>query len=192
MVAELKRRMTADEFLAWAESQPGRYELVNGEVFAMSPERAGHALVKYAVQTALNRAIAQAGLPSRMMPDGLTVRVDAATAFEPDALVYCGALIDLDAVEVPNPIVVVEVLSPGTKSVDTGAKLAGYVRVATVAHYLIVDPVKRFVIHHRRARGDLIETCIVTEGALDLTPPGLTLPVPELFADLPPLSDDDA
>ena len=30
--------MTVDEFLVWAEGQPGRYELCDGTVFAMAPE----------------------------------------------------------------------------------------------------------------------------------------------------------
>ncbi|MEL6062519.1 MULTISPECIES: Uma2 family endonuclease [unclassified Methylobacterium] len=173
--------MTVDEFLVWAEGRPGRYELVNGEIFAMAPERAGHALVKYAAQTALSRAIEKAGLPCHMMPDGMTVRIDATTTFEPDALVYCGPSIDLDAVEVPNPVVVVEVLSPGTRSVDTGIKLIGYFQVASLFHYLILDPLKRILIHHRRGTGKAVETNIVSEGTLDLSPPGLQIAVAELF-----------
>ena len=41
MPARQKARMTVDEFLAWAEGQKGRYELYNGVVYAMPPERAG-------------------------------------------------------------------------------------------------------------------------------------------------------
>lgn len=175
--------MTVDEFLVWAEGRPGRYELSNGEVVAMSPERVRHALIKFSAQTALNAAIGRAGLACRMMPDGMTVRIDAATAYEPDALVYCGPRADPDAIEIPNPVVIVEVSSPGTRQVDNGVKLAGYFRVASVMHYLLLDPVRRLVMHHRRGDGDLIETRIVTEGALDLTPPGLGLPIAELFAD---------
>ena len=37
------KRMNVDEFLAWAEKEPGRYELYHGVVYAMSPERIGHA-----------------------------------------------------------------------------------------------------------------------------------------------------
>ena len=176
--------MTVDEFLAWAEGRPGRFELSNGEVIAMSPERVRHALVKFSVQTALSGAVGRAGLPCRMIPDGVTVRIDATTAYEPDALVYCGPHVDPDAVEVSDPVVVVEVSSPSTRHVDNGLKLAGYFRVASVMHYLLVDPVRRFVIHHRRGDGELIETRIVAEGALDLTPPGFSLPVAALFADL--------
>jgi hypothetical protein len=55
----------------------------------------------------------------------MTVRIDVATTSEPDALV-CGPAIDLDAVEVSHPVIVVEGLSPGIKSVDTEAKRVGY------------------------------------------------------------------
>ena len=37
------QKMTVDEYLGWAELQPGRYELHAGAVYAMTPEQAGHA-----------------------------------------------------------------------------------------------------------------------------------------------------
>ncbi len=55
-----KPRMTVDEFLAWAEGQPGRYELFRGEVFPMSPEVVGHTRVKGMVFAALLAAIRNA------------------------------------------------------------------------------------------------------------------------------------
>ena len=182
MTALPKPGMTVDEFLAWSATATGRWELVEGRPVAMAPERARHAATKFAVQAGLAGAIRSAGVPCRMLPDGMTVRIDARTAYEPDALVYCGAPIDPDAVEVPEPVIVVEVLSPGTGAHDTGAKLAGYFRVASVGHYLIVDPLRRIVVHHRRA-GDVIETRIVSEGGLGLDPPGITVSVGEMFAD---------
>ncbi|MGU3537440.1 Uma2 family endonuclease [Methylobacterium sp. A54F] len=174
--------MTVEEFLAWAEGRPGRYELDDGAVVMMSPERVRHADAKFAVQLALRVAIRQAGLPCRMVPDGLTVRIDDDTAYEPDALVYCGDRVDPDAVEIADPVVVVEVLSPGTRRIDTGRKLTGYFRVPSVMHYLIVDPARGTVVHHRRGDGDLIETRIAHAGTLVLEPPGLGLAVAELFA----------
>ena len=38
MIALPRTRMTVDQYLAWAQGQPGRYELLDGVVFAMSPE----------------------------------------------------------------------------------------------------------------------------------------------------------
>jgi hypothetical protein len=45
-IALPKTRLTVDEYLAWAEDQPGRYELLNGTVHAMAPERAIHAKIQ--------------------------------------------------------------------------------------------------------------------------------------------------
>lgn len=185
MVALPQDKLTVDEYLAWAEGRPGRYELYAGTVYAMAPERAGHASVKFAVQAALLSGIRQADLPCHMLPDGMTVRVDRHTAHEPDALVYCGDKLAASAIEVPNPIVVVEVLSPSTRHVDASAKLAGYFSLESVRHYLIVDPDRRVVIHHQRGEGDLIATRIASPGALRLDPPGIDLKVADVFEAAP-------
>lgn len=181
MVARQKAPMTVDEFLAWAEGRQGRYELYNGIVYAMAPERAGHAEVKHAVASALATAIARAKIQCWMLPDGMTVRVDKDTAHEPDALVYCGTKLPSTTIEVPAPVIVVEVLSPSTRHIDASAKLAGYFRLPSTRHYLIVDPDKRVVIHHARGEGDAILTRIVKSGTLDLSPPGLKVPVGRFF-----------
>jgi hypothetical protein len=120
MTTQPRAKMTVDEFLVWAERQPKRYVIVDGEVFAMSLERARHARVKAAVYVALVRAIRGAALPCEALPDGMTVRIDVRTAYEPDALVYCSERRRGDAIEVPNPMIVAEVVSPGTKGEDTG------------------------------------------------------------------------
>lgn len=181
MSALPKSRMTVDEFLAWAAGEPGRHDLLDGEVHAMSPEGAGHAKTKFAVQTALAAAIRAARLPCHMLPDGMTVRVEQATAFEPDALVYCGPELEPTAVEVPEPIIVVEVLSPSTRRIDASVKLAGYFKVASVAHYLVVDPSRPLIVHHARGAGDAILTRIATQGSLTLDPPGLQLQLADIY-----------
>jgi Uma2 family endonuclease len=179
------KRMTVDEFLTWAMTRPGRYELVDGEVVAMSPERVGHGVVKADVREALKQAIRKRGLPCEALPDGMTVRVDATTAYEPDALVRCGEPLDREAVEIPDPVVIVEVLSPSTRAVDLGGKLEGYFRVASVRHYLIVKLATRSVIHHRRDDAGTIRTTILAEAAtLTLDPPGLEVPVAAFFQGL--------
>lgn len=174
--------MTVDEFLAWAMAQPeGSFELVDGKVVAMAPERAAHARLKSEVWLALRDAIKSAGLPCEALPDGMTVKVDEHTAYEPDAQVHCGEALADDVVLVPAPVIVVEVLSPSTATRDTGAKLADYFRVASLRHYLIVRTDRPTVIHHRRGDGDLIETRIVTAGSLDLDPPGIALDLDRIY-----------
>jgi Uma2 family endonuclease len=178
-----QKPMSVDEFLAWAEGQPGRYELFRGAVYAMTPERAGHAEVKFAVQAALAHAIRARNLPCRMLPDNMTVRIDDATAHEPDGLVYCGPRLAPSAIEVPNPVVVVEVLSPSTRHVDAQIKLVGYFRLPSVAHYLVIDPEKPLLIHHARQVDGSILTRIVSEGAIVLDPPGIQLAISDIYSE---------
>ena len=181
MTALPQHKMTVDEYLAWAEGQPGRYELYAGVVYAMPPERAGHAEVKYAVQTALLAAIRKASVGCHMLPDGMTVRVDSMTAHEPDALVYCGGKLPHSAIEVPNPTIVVEVLSPSTRHIDASAKIAGYFSVPSVQHYLIVDPEQPLAIHHARAADEAITTRILHHDVILLDPPGIEVAVQDFY-----------
>lgn len=177
-------RMSADEFIAWAMARPEgeRYELVGGEVFAMSPERLGHARSKGAAYRALGDAIRKAGLPCEALPDGISVRVDADTVYEPDALVRCGEAAEDEIVEISDPVIVVEVLSPSTGSIDLTAKLADYFRLPSLRHYLVVNRKRRSVVHHRRDDAGTIQTTILRErGTLSLHPPGLTIEVADLF-----------
>jgi Uma2 family endonuclease len=183
MSAQPKPVMTADEFLAWAEGQPGRYELHRGNVVAMALERAGHARVKLAVARALQNAIAAGTCGCWVLPDGMTVRVDARVVYEPDALVYCGEQISDDAIEVAEPVIVVEVLSPSTRHIDVAAKLIDYFKVPSVQHYLMIDPSTQPIIHHQRGPNGLILNRIVAgDAALLLDPPGLTLDIGSIFA----------
>ena len=149
MSALAKQKMTVDEFLAWAESHEGRYELIEGEVFAMSPQRVAHAVVKLNAVNALRAAIAP---------------------------------VPADAIEVPAPILVVEVISPGSQYIDTGLKLRGYFQVPSVMHYLVIDPERSLLIHHRRGEGDLLTTRIAVDREVRLDPPGLTLTLSDIFA----------
>jgi len=174
--------MDVDAFLVWSDGRDGRWELRDGQPLLMAPERAIHALTKAAAYEQLSAGVRSAGLPCRVFPDGMTVRIAARTAFEPDALVVCPSPPDLDTVEIPNPVVVVEVLSPGTAADDHGPKLDGYFSVPSVEHYLILDPDRRVMIWHKRGTAEAIETRILRDGLVRLEPPGLQANVAGFFA----------
>jgi Uma2 family endonuclease len=85
-----------------------------------------------------------------------------------------------DAIAATNPVIIVEVLSPGTASTDTGGKLADYLNVPSVVHYLIVHPTRRTVTHHRRA-GAGIDTRVILNGPIAMEPPGIVVTVEEIY-----------
>ena len=177
-----EKLMNVDEFLVWAEGREGNWELHDGAAVLMAPERIRHTFVKTNAAIALANAVRRAGVRCLALSEGVTVRVAARRAFVPDASVLCPPPGD-DELTTANPLIVVEVLSPSTAAFDHGAKLEGYFSLASLAHYLLIDPDRRVLIHHSRGRGDVIETRILHEGAVRLDPPGLAFDVGELFGD---------
>lgn len=176
--------MSADAYLAWLDEQPTwRFELVDGQIVAMNPQRAEHIEVKFLVVRALIDALE--GKPCHALGDGMCVRIGERTVFEPDALVYCGDKLPGDATVITNPVVVVEILSPGTKSVDTTKKLEGYFKLESVRHYLIVDPKARSIVHHARdANGD-IRTTLLDGGDVALSAVDAAFPLAACFPSQP-------
>jgi Uma2 family endonuclease len=94
MTALPRHRMTADEFLVWAEAQPkeaGRFELWDGEVIVkrgptgqQQSERARHWEAKFSIATALKAAVKKSGLRCYAVPEGASLRVTDSRGFEPD------------------------------------------------------------------------------------------------------------
>ena len=176
------KRMTVDEFLVWGEGREGKWELHDGDPIAMAPERIAHTRVKTFVTVALVNAVRRAAAPCAALAEGVTVRISAKRAFVPDASILCPPQRP-DDIETSTPVVVVEVLSPSTAAFDHGAKLEGYFSLSSLAHYLLIDPDRRVLIHHSRGREGVIETRILHEGAVRLDPPGLAFDMGELFGD---------
>src|SRR5262245_50203964 len=108
-----KHKMTADDFLAWAEDQlpeGGKFELWDGEVILRHgpgfEERSEHREAKTAILLALHDAIKRAGLPCFVAADGLMVRLTPHRMARPDVLVYCGPKIRRTR-EVSSPAILV-------------------------------------------------------------------------------------
>ena len=148
----------------------------------MAPERAAHNRVKARAWQALHQAIREAGLNCEVFTDGMTVEIGEDTDYEPDAVVACGERLADDAIAAPSPVIVVEVLSPSTQSVDTGVKLTDYFRVPSIQHYLIIRADRRAVTHRRRGDGNCIDTRFFTQGRINLDSPGISVAVEEFCA----------
>ena len=69
----LRRPLTVEEYLAWADAQAETpcTELINGQIVAMTPERIEHAEIKFAAALALKMAITRAGVNCHAVGDGI-------------------------------------------------------------------------------------------------------------------------
>jgi Uma2 family endonuclease len=126
--------MTREEYQAWVDGRPGRYERVHGVVVSMAPERSEHALAKGNVRDALRQAIRAAGLRCTAYPDGMTVQVDDSD-YDADAMVRCGDPLPGTETTVPDPLIIVEVLRrvpvPMTAA-SNSVSISGCLRCATI------------------------------------------------------------
>lgn len=129
------------------------------------PGRVIHACLKATTWAALRDEIRRHGSPREASPDDITVEIDDDADYEPDAVVTCGPPLPADAIAATNPVIVVVVPSPGTRQVDTGAKLVDYFRLPTVQHCLVVRPAPPAAIHHLRQADGTILTRIASTGA---------------------------
>jgi Uma2 family endonuclease len=187
MNVAFQTRLTVDEFLAWAVRQPeGKYELIDGVVVMQQAQKWEHSKVKFQVAIVLRDAIVKAGVPCYVASDGPTVRISKHKAFVPDALVAPLPEPESNDLEINNPVIVVEVLSPSTERTDTTTKLRGYFKVASVRHYLVVDPAKHTVTRYGRGRGGALTRRVFRKGELILKPPGVEVRLSDMFGDTVP------
>ena len=173
-------RMTVDEFLCWGPAQDGRWELIDGRPVKMPSETFDHVDIKAYVWLALKELVeANSGL--HVLSDGATVRIDSNNANEPDALIYAGPKRDGKSIELPDPIIVVEVVSPTSGRRDRVRKRHDYFSLPSVEHYLVVEPGDRTVLHFDRANWQGDGRPLAEADMIDFTPPGLRLPVRRCF-----------
>lgn len=184
MNVALPTRMTVAEFLTWSSRQErGRYELQDGRVIMQQSQNWAHLRVKGNIFVLLRQAIAANGLPFYATTDGATVRITSNTAFEPDALVAPLPPPADSELEIANPVIVVEVLSPNSIKRDLTDKVAGYFQVASILHYLVVDPEEELVICHRRSDGGGVHVPqVLRSGTLMLDPPAVSIELAAIFA----------
>ena len=135
MASPAPRRMTLDEFLEWDDGTDTRYELIEGEIVAMAPAMPEHATIVPNLAGALGQRLRP---PCFILAGAGVVRPDRPDHFYiPDLLVTCTP-IPQGIRYVPEPRLIVEVLSPSTRRYDRDVKLDGYRAIPTVEEILLV------------------------------------------------------
>lgn len=127
---------TVEEFLAWEERQPERYEYAGGVVRLMTGGARGHSVIKVNVVRELSTKLR--GGPCQTLDSDFKVRVSANEVRYPDAMVDCtpGQRGDLITA---TPVLLVEVLSPSSEAVDLSEKAWSYPAIPSLEHYLVLS-----------------------------------------------------
>jgi Uma2 family endonuclease len=187
-VTKLPTHMTVAEFLAWDRaSSQNRVQLIDGEVRAqMSPATAAHGAIQAEAARLIGNHLAAAGARTCRVITEAAVQPRARADFNlrvPDLAVTCTASGPSDVL-VRDPIVIVEILSPGNAA-ETWANVWAYTTIPSVREILIVSSFE--IAAQFLKRGDdghwPKDPVALGDGdTLDLATIGLSLPLRDIFA----------
>ena len=132
-------RMTPQEYLAWEEVQPLRYEYFNGEVVAMTGGTIPHNQIAVNLAALLKSHLRGKGC--KVLTSDAKVAVSESGPFHyADVSVTCDARDRSARQAIRYPCLIAEVLSPSTEAIDRGEKFRHYRRIETLREYLLIDP----------------------------------------------------
>lgn len=184
MADAARKRMTLPEFLSWNPPGDTRYQLIAGHPVAMAPGKPQHGSIVANLAMLLGSAL-------RQRRSGCTVHTEAGivlpdrddTWYVADLAVTCQRY-DPRELHLPDPLVIVEVLSPSTWQYDSSRKLSDYRRIPSVQEILLIDSESVHCEVHRRLDQTRWLSDILTEREerLVLESCGFDEPLAEIYA----------
>ncbi len=149
------QKLTFEEYLSYEDGTDTRYELVNGELVAMSLGTGLHAFIIEFLAGQIAAVLADWEANYKVFSGSVGVRSPRGgrlnTSRIPDITVLpleqAKQLLSREAVigfDEPPPLLVIEVVSPSTKKEDYKAKWSEY-SVRDIPEYWIVDPLSNII-----------------------------------------------
>ena len=182
--ASVQEPMTVDEFIAW-DDRGGKYELIDGEIRAMSPASTTHGTIQSNLAYAFTGHLAQPGNPCRALTEpAVETRVRAKINLRvPDLGVTC-APDSAGEIALPDPILLIEIMSPGNKK-DTWDNVWAYTTIPSVKEIVIVQSTRIEALLLRRQDDGSWPPDAATvraEDALSLTSIDFSIPLASAYA----------
>jgi Uma2 family endonuclease len=181
------KRMTVAEFLRWEDGTDTRYELLAGVPVAMAPPAVAHGILAARLCAGIEAALQSRRSCMAQVEAGIARPDRDDTCYVADLAVICTPPQRGDQL-ISDPMLIVEILSPGTAMYDRQTKVADYRRVPSVQEILLIDSASIFAEVLRREGDRWITEIVRGPGAiLSLASIGLTATMSELYEgiDLP-------
>lgn len=141
--ARILPNYTYDDYRQWK----GRWEIIDGIPFAMSPMPSPkHQRIASSLSRLFENTLAENKNCSCSVYQPIDVKIEETTVVNPDLLIVCQP-INKQFLDFP-PNLVVEILSPSTRLKDRNSKYTLYERFG-IRYYLIIDPDKETIEVYR-------------------------------------------
>lgn len=167
MAPELRRKLDYSDIAA-APDDGKRYELLQGELFVNPAPSPIHQRISKRLQRQLENYFETRSI-GEVFAAPIDLILTKQDVFVPDLIIAADpSHISKRGIEAP-PLLVVEILSPSTRSVDCGVKSRRYAELG-VQHYWIVDPDKKRLECYRLTDGGF-QSVIDAQGETTLAHP---------------------
>ena len=174
-----EKLMSLEEFLAWEREQPERHEFDGFIVTAMTGASMAHVKITMNLAFALRQSLRGSGC--RPLSSDAKVIAGGSVRY-PDIAVTCQPMADRDDI-VPEPVLIIEVLSPSTARVDRGRKKFDYFATPSVRQYAIVEQDERLVDLYTRTDAGWVNEVIADEAVLNRSSVGVELSLDAIYED---------
>jgi len=172
-----QQKLTLDEFLAWERQQELAHEFDGGRIIPMDGGTLGHYLIGANLLRLLWPAINRS--THRVVPAGVKVLVDGRIRY-PD-LVVATRTDDTSVDIVPEPVIVVEVISPTSVARDTIEKNREYRATSTINQFVVVEQDTVAATSWLRIGGDWTGTLLTGDASLHFPALGATVALGALY-----------
>jgi Uma2 family endonuclease len=179
MSVVLRKPWTLEEFLAWEERQELRHEFDGIEPVAMPGGTANHELIGARLRTLL--LLRLDGKPCRAWGPTMKIAVNERIRY-PDAFVNCTPVPGKTTI-VPDPVVVFEVLGPGTSYSDRIVKLREYQATPSIRRYVILEQDSVAATVYVRRGEEWVATVHTANDCLRMPEIGVELSLAAIYAD---------
>jgi Uma2 family endonuclease len=191
MAEPAARRMTLEEFLAWDDGTDTLYELVDGFPMAMTPPAEAHRILAVRLASRIDAALSGPRPCNAQIDAGVTRPDRADTYYIADIAVTCHPN-EPRRQAIREPILLIEILSPGTERHDRRTKLVIYRQIPSVQEILLIDSETYYAELHRRQNAQWItELLRGADASITLNSVGLAIPLSELYEGIAIIADED-
>lgn len=173
--------MSLGEFLCWDDGSDKHYELIDGVPVAMAPPARAHGMLCARLAGLIDAGLRQRRPCAAQTEAGIASPDRDDSFYVADIAVSCRPYERGDQL-VQDPILLVEILSPGTERHDRLTKVPTYRNIESVEEILLLDSESAYAEVLRREGGRWTTTLVRgTDAALHLASMGLSVSMSELY-----------
>lgn len=160
--------ISPQEYLEMERASEEKHEYFDGHVYNMSGASMKH--VQIAANTIIEIGSFLKNKNCNILAQDMRVSTASRDAYMyPDLVIYCGKeeLEDDKFDTLLNPSVIIEILSPSTRSIDKGRKFFYYQEIKSLKEYFMIDTIKqRIFIARKQPDGRWLNELPVESGSI--------------------------